>query len=80
MTRAPPAPKALQELRRNMFEPEVHTLTNRTVELAFDTAPVEAGDDIWVLPDVPRTLDFNEVNGEIHEAAAFLFVIGNEKP
>jgi CubicO group peptidase (beta-lactamase class C family) len=66
------APKALQELRLNMFEPEVYTLTNRTVELVFDTAAVEAGDDVWTLPDDLRALDFTyDFNGETLEAAAF---------
>jgi CubicO group peptidase (beta-lactamase class C family) len=66
------APEALQELRRHMFEPAVYTLTNRTVELVFDTARVEAGTDVWTLPEELRALDFTyEFNGEINRAEDF---------
>lgn len=63
------APPALQDLRRNMFDPAVGTLTNRTIELVFDVARVEAGGDVWVLPEDRRPLDFTyEAGGETRSA------------
>lgn len=50
---------AVREYRLHMFEPEVSVLANRTFELMFDTARVDAGEAPWRLPRDPRALDFS---------------------
>lgn len=49
----------VREYRLNMFAPEVSSLANRTFELMFDTARVEAGDEVWELLAEPVALDFS---------------------
>ena len=50
---------SVREYRLNMFDPEVSVLANRTFELMFDIARVEAGKQPWALPRNPRGLDFS---------------------
>jgi len=50
---------AVREFRLHMFEPAVSVLANRTFELMFDTARVDAGDGAWGLPRDPQALDFS---------------------
>lgn len=63
---------AVREYRLHMFEPEVSVLANRTFELMFDTARVDAGVDTWQLPRAPQALDFSyEFDGSQLDAAGF---------
>jgi hypothetical protein len=63
---------AVREYRLHMFEPEVSVLANRTFELMFDTATVDAGGRTWRLPHDPRALDFSyELEGERLAAEGF---------
>ncbi|WP_137681283.1 serine hydrolase domain-containing protein [Aurantiacibacter suaedae] len=67
-----PAPPALQELRRRMFDPDIATLTNRTVELVFETRRVENGQDVWELPYALTEPDFTyDYAGKTWNAADF---------
>jgi len=50
---------AVREYRLHMFEPAVSVLANRTFELMFDTARVDAGERVWRLPHDPQALDFS---------------------
>jgi hypothetical protein len=63
---------AVREYRLHMFAPEVSVLANRTFELMFDTASVDAGGRTWRLPHDPRALDFSyELEGERLAAEGF---------
>jgi len=63
---------SVREYRLNMFDPEVSVLANRTFELMFDIARVEAGKQPWALPRNPRGLDFSYAfDGEQLDAQGF---------
>jgi hypothetical protein len=63
---------AVREYRLHMFEPSVSVLANRTFELMFETARVDAGGRIWQLPHDPQALDFSyELEGEQLSATGF---------
>lgn len=53
-----PAPPALQELRRHMFDASVNSLTFRSIETIMDTRKVPNGGPVWTLPREDRSLDF----------------------
>jgi len=66
------APPALQQLRRRMFDPEIATLTNRTVELVFQTRRVDNGAEVWELPYALTEPDFTyEFDGKTWDASSF---------
>ena len=65
-------PADVRQYRHHMFDPEVSTMANRTFELMFDTARVEAGDHVWQLPVSPTALDFSyEAGGTTIAASDF---------
>ena len=51
-------PKDVQEFRRQMFEPPLNIVADRSIELMFNTVRVEAGADPSRLPQAPAQLDF----------------------
>lgn len=72
---AAPAPvsEALIQYRMNMFHPPVMTLSNRTIELMFETSRVEAGETAWSLPRSERGLDLTyEFDGARRSVADFM--------
>jgi hypothetical protein len=63
---------SVREYRLHMFDPEVSVLANRTFELMFDTARVEASGQVWELPHDPRVLEFSyNFDGERRDAEGF---------
>ncbi|HUI58810.1 MAG TPA: serine hydrolase, partial [Steroidobacteraceae bacterium] len=62
-------PPAVLEYRHHMFDPPIMTLANRTIELMFDTARIDASGVRWDLPRRPRALDFTYTfQGKVHRA------------
>jgi len=59
--------KTIENYRLHMFDEPVRSLANRTVELMFDTARVDASNSTWMLPNAQGALDFTyEFNGVRH--------------
>ena len=61
--------KTIENYRLHMFDEPFRSLANRTIELMFQTARVDASKTSWTLPNVPGGLDFTyEFNGVRHPA------------
>jgi CubicO group peptidase (beta-lactamase class C family) len=61
--------KTIENYRLHMFDEPFRSLANRTIELMFDTARVDASNNTWMLPNVHGALDFTyEFNGVRHPA------------
>lgn len=60
----------VKKYRERMFDEAIRSLANRTMDLMFNTAPVEAGDSALELPVRTAPLNFTyEANGKVHEAS-----------
>lgn len=63
--------RALVEARRHMLDPEINTLTFRSMEALFDVLRVENEGQPSALPEAPATLDFAyEFEGQRRPAEA----------
>lgn len=64
--------ETLIEVRRHMLDPEINTLTFRSMDQIFDTLPVKRGGRVWTLEADAKDLDFSySFEGEDIPAAAF---------
>lgn len=66
-------PVALQQLRRDMLDAGVNTLTFRSMDQIFTTRVVPRSGPVWPLPKAERTLDFKyEYQGRQYSPEEFL--------
>jgi CubicO group peptidase (beta-lactamase class C family) len=66
-------PPAVQQLRRAMLEPEINSLTFRSMDRLFTTRTVARGGPVWPLPRADHPLDFSYTfEGKTYSSQEFL--------